>query len=196
MSAPPSAAEWNSRTAKVICTGQPARRPVPTAHRPRLFISYSSRDLVVARMVHNLLSSHGFDVWRDERRIERNWSEEIARQLVVADVVVVLWSAGSAASRWVQHEWLTARALNKRIEMCLLPGHPPLPPPLQNLRRLQFGGRTAAEVRRKAALLASRLSRPASTSTRYDFSVTPANAHIPFGHNEQFTGRQRDSIGR
>jgi len=88
---------------------------------PRLFISYASRDRTVARAIHRRLQQRGFDVWRDERQIERNWSREIAQALADADAVVVIWSSAAAGSRWVRNEWLTALALESGLKSAYFP---------------------------------------------------------------------------
>ena len=67
----------------------------------RLFISYSSKDRQLARSIDKQLRSK-HEVWRDERRIETDWSREIATALSEADAVVLLWTANAKRSKWVQ----------------------------------------------------------------------------------------------
>src|SRR5215470_1290723 len=94
---------------------------------PCIFISYSSTDLETARAIHVKLASQ-FVVWRDEERVEADWSRDIALALARrADAICLVWSAGSTKSKWVKHEWLTARALGKLIVVAMLPGAPDLP---------------------------------------------------------------------
>ncbi|MGZ5548975.1 MAG: TIR domain-containing protein [Nitrososphaeraceae archaeon] len=47
---------------------------------PSVFISYSSKDLEIAEAIEKNLLENGSDdkVWRDKRRIETDWSREIA----------------------------------------------------------------------------------------------------------------------
>ncbi|MCK4815694.1 toll/interleukin-1 receptor domain-containing protein, partial [bacterium] len=46
--------------------------------QPRIFISYSSKDVEVVEQIHlHLEKSAGFEVWRDKNRIEQDWSREI-----------------------------------------------------------------------------------------------------------------------
>ena len=107
-----------------------------------IFISYSSRDAEVAEELESMLRAENFDVWRDRRNVETDWSAEIARALTDrADVLCLLWSEAASESEWVRNEWLTARAIEKLIVTCLLPGAPSLPPPLVNL---QWAPRTIA----------------------------------------------------
>ena len=77
------------------------------------------------------MSPYNFDIWRDETRLETNWSREIA--LADSDVLCLMWSRSAASSNWVKHEWLTAQALEKRIIPILFPDAPKLPEPLHNL---------------------------------------------------------------
>ncbi len=48
----------------------------------RVFISYSSRDRGAAETIHGRLAAAGLDVWRDQTRLETDWSEEGSRQLI------------------------------------------------------------------------------------------------------------------
>ncbi|MET0253765.1 MAG: toll/interleukin-1 receptor domain-containing protein [Terrimicrobiaceae bacterium] len=88
--------------------------------KPKNFISYSSKDRVQAETIHESLEAVG-DVWRDQTRLETDWSREIALALVKSDLLCLLWSEDAASSKWVKHEWLTARALEKQIIACLVP---------------------------------------------------------------------------
>jgi hypothetical protein len=68
-----------------------------TASQPltRLFISYSSKDLQLAEEIDACLKSEGFDVWRDKRKIETDWSKEIAEALAKSDIILVVWTKTS-----------------------------------------------------------------------------------------------------
>lgn len=145
-------------------------------------------------MVDNRLTGLGFEVWRDERRIERDWSRDIASGLAGADAVVVLWTAASAASRWVQNEWLTTRALEKRIEILRVPGAPLLPLPLENAQAVTLGGRTARDVERACAALDRRFRRDPWSGASYEFDILPGRSFLPFPPNLQFTGRKADLL--
>src|SRR6188474_3087444 len=93
-----------------------------------IFVSYSSKDREAAEDIEARLQRAGVRVWRDNTRLEADWSREIAEALAnEADALCLLWSKDAADSRWVKHEWLTARALEKRIFPCRLNGAPALP---------------------------------------------------------------------
>ena len=85
-------------------------------NKPRVFISYSSKDVDKAEVIHQKLEAAGLNVWRDKTRLVKvvDWSREIAESLAYrADVVCLLWSKNAETSKFVKHEWLTARALEK-----------------------------------------------------------------------------------
>ena len=106
--------------------------------KPSIFISYSSKDRETAEVIQQQLESSGFDIWRDKTRLETDWSREIAQALADSDVLCLLWSKQAKDSEWVQHEWLTARALEKTIIPCRLPAAPKLPKPLHNLQEVNL----------------------------------------------------------
>jgi len=155
-------------------------------HPPCIFLSYSSRDREAAERLHMALETGGIRVWRDRTRLETDWSREIADALAnEADALCLLWSPDAGLSRWVKHEWLTARALEKRIFPCLLGEAPELPEPLRVLDGIRF-----SELDR----LVERISTATSFHLRYDYSVLPSKAYIPFKPNPEFRGRQTELL--
>jgi WD40 repeat protein len=151
-----------------------------------IFLSYSSHDREAAETVQRALEQAGVGVWRDRTRLETDWSREIASALASgSDAVCLLWSEGAALSKWVGHEWLTARALGKRIFPCLLDSAPPLPEPLRSLDAIGFTDLDHLVQRVRAAT---------SFIERYDFTVVTATTLIPFRPNPEFEGRQTDLL--
>jgi TolB-like protein/Tfp pilus assembly protein PilF len=70
-----------------------------------VFISYCSTDRTAAERVAARLGAEGLSTWWDESLIAgQAWDEAVRAELKAARVVVVLWSAASWASRWVQAE--------------------------------------------------------------------------------------------
>lgn len=70
-----------------------------------IFISYARKDRDVARRFAALLTEHGWTVWWDRQiRIGYTFSTVIERELAVARCVVVIWSADSINSEWVNAE--------------------------------------------------------------------------------------------
>ena len=152
--------------------------------KPKIFISYSSKDRCAAEIIHKNLEAAGFVVWRDQTRLETDWSREIAFALADSDLICLLWSEHSEKSKWVKNEWLTARALEKWIIPCLFTDSPDLPPPLQNLHGVSF-----ASIRIGCNSLQTRLSEVESSLKQYDYTVLPRNSYIPFNPNREFKGR-------
>ena len=157
--------------------------------KPKIFISYSSRDRAAAETIHKSLEATGFAVWRDQIRLETDWSREIAFALADSDLLCLLWSENSATSKWVKHEWLTARALEKRIIPCLLPKAPDLPKSLYNVHGVSF-----ASIEEGCSALNKRISEAKCFIEQYDYTILPRNSYIPFNHNPHFTGRHVDLL--
>jgi hypothetical protein len=155
----------------------------------RIFISYSSKDRKAAESVHERLAAAGFDIWRDQTRLETDWSREIASALAESDVLCLLWTEHSAGSKWVRHEWLTARALEKRIIPCLFPTAPVLPQPLNNLHGVSF-----PSLEEGSKKFIERVKRETSLPVKYDYTILPENSYIPFNPNPFFTGRHADLL--
>jgi hypothetical protein len=104
---------------------------------------FSSKDRKIVEELHQLLLNiENMDVWRDQERLETDWSREIAFALADSDVLCLMWSESAAASKWVKHEWLTARALEKRIIPILFPDAPKLPEPLHNIHGIHLKKRS------------------------------------------------------
>ena len=154
----------------------------------KVFISYSSQDRAAAEAVHAALSGH-FEVWRDQARIETDWSREVAHALAGADAVCLLWSAHAAQSKWVKHEWLTARALEKPIVPCLFPGAQDLPAPLYNLHGIPFAA--GAECTNR---LIGQIEKGLRSPVAYDYKILPPRSYIPFNPNPHFTGRHAELL--
>ncbi len=154
-----------------------------------IFISYSSKDLAVAETIEQALLGEKFDVWRDQTRLETDWPREIALALSNAGLLLLVWSGHGAASKWVQHEWLTARALEKPILVCLLPQAPDLPVPLAHLHAVVFEDPATGTPR-----LLERVRNHAAARVRYDYTILPPNSYIPFNPNPDFRGRQSELL--
>ncbi len=147
----------------------------------RIFISYSSHDVQQAEDLERTLRTEEFDVWRDKRDIETDWSAEIAAALTDrADALCLVWSESAAHSQWVQNEWLTARAVEKLIVPWVLAEAPPLPAPLVNLTWAPHADRVGF-----MKMLNAR-------SPAYDYTIVGPNVHIPYNPSPNFHGRKQD----
>lgn len=99
--------------------------PVESAKRirrrgatPKVFISYSRRDIVLAsNMAYALNRKHYYDVWIDFDSLRGGtlWEEELAKGIQQADCVVFLMSPDSVASPYCQAEIVHALKHGKTV---------------------------------------------------------------------------------
>lgn len=83
-------------------------RNQPPVNSVKVFISYSHKDLRLARQLAADLTSCGVEVWLDEHQIKVGDSilMRISQALQDAHYVILLMSKTSIESPWVQREWL------------------------------------------------------------------------------------------
>ena len=79
----------------------------------RVFLSYAREDGTdFARQLSAHLSAAGHSPWRDEEQLTARggvrWVRELTRQLLTADVIVVLLTPGACESQYVEAEWMKA----------------------------------------------------------------------------------------
>jgi tetratricopeptide (TPR) repeat protein len=81
----------------------------------KVFISYSHQDFDCANEIRRLLTSAGYDVWKDVEDIPifSEWPTEIEEGIEQCDKLIVLWSRNARQSRWVPREITYADALKK-----------------------------------------------------------------------------------
>ncbi|RYF98265.1 MAG: TIR domain-containing protein, partial [Chitinophagaceae bacterium] len=85
-----------------------------------VFISYSRKDIKIARQFFELLTSEGFAVWFDEKIYGgTGWEDMLMSHLNVAKCVVVLWTGNAAKSEWVKKEADLAQASKRLIPVAL-----------------------------------------------------------------------------
>ena len=171
---------------------------------PFVFISYSSKDVKIVEAIENHLLENGFDdkVWRDKRKIETDWSKEIANALSKSDIVLLIWSENSSKSEWVKNEWLMARALGKPIKIVIISDlkNAPLPKPLANIESIVFESKRESEddfFDFNIQKISNRIRDVGSTSLsqiKYEYNILPDKRHIPFDLNPNFTGRDMELI--
>jgi hypothetical protein len=91
------------------------------------FISHSSADVEAARRLEGDLEADGLSVWLDRSEIRYGvlLGPELRHAILDSPVVVLLWSAAAAKSRWVCSEWLMALHQDRLIMACTLDGEPP-----------------------------------------------------------------------
>src|SRR5882724_7517043 len=100
----------------------------------QVFISYARRDFPNLRPLLQDLGAHGITVWRAQDNFYggQHWPKAIGEAIADHDVLLLVWSQEAAASHFVECEWNTALALQKRVLPCLL-DQPPLPPVLRGI---------------------------------------------------------------
>jgi hypothetical protein len=108
-----------------------------TPAMPKVFISYARVEIDRALELEQVLIANGMDVWRDQHSVYagEQWPKAIGEAIADCDAVLLLWSADSAASHFVEFEWTTALALKKTIIPCLL-DNTGLPPALAAINNI------------------------------------------------------------
>ena len=162
----------------------------------RIFISYSSKDVQIAEEIEYSLKKEGFDIWRDKREIERDWSKEISDALTTRDIILVIWTKNASASRYVKSEWLTTRALGKLIKPILFSKdklNEELPQPLRNLQAIVDFEETK-DIKKNMQKLIVSLKEISSFTFDYNYNILPAKRHIPYTPNSDFVGRAEDLV--
>ncbi|MBL8166277.1 MAG: SUMF1/EgtB/PvdO family nonheme iron enzyme [Anaerolineae bacterium] len=89
-----------------------------------IFISYSHDNHEIASEIASQLTTRGFDVWIDHRRIDfgADWWKTIAQAIRDCSVFVIIMSPESDKSEWVQRELALADALKKPLMPILFDG--------------------------------------------------------------------------
>jgi adenylate cyclase len=93
----------------------------------KVFLSYAREDEAAANQLAEAIGRAGHDVWWD-RHIQggSRFSSEIDRELKSAEAVVVLWSAMSVESAWVQDEAAEGRDSNRLVPVSIGGSRAPL----------------------------------------------------------------------
>jgi hypothetical protein len=106
--------------------------------KPKIFISYSSRDAGMALEWVMVLRERGVNAFCAYEHINPgdDWNEKIREALIECDELILLCSPEAAESDWVLMEIGAAWALGKRITPILLYGTVEQLP--DHLRRIQF----------------------------------------------------------
>jgi pimeloyl-ACP methyl ester carboxylesterase len=79
-----------------------------------IFISYSSKNVDIAKALASQLHAGGFSVWWDTSLIAGDkFSDVIAREVDKAQAVIVIWSPESVKSDWVR--WEATRAHDRGV---------------------------------------------------------------------------------
>lgn len=85
--------------------------------KPRVFISYSSKDQQFVDQLTIRLKESSQRVWLNTESIPKaeHWHDEMVTGLRETDILVLVLSADSIASKWVREEWKTFQEMGKTI---------------------------------------------------------------------------------
>jgi len=93
---------------------------------PYVFISYSHKDKEYAHRLERALKRRGFEVWLDDRiDYGSEWPHEIERRLDGCKAMILIMTAHSRGSEWVQNELARAKQRRKSVFPLLLDGNEP-----------------------------------------------------------------------
>jgi TIR domain/Domain of unknown function (DUF4062) len=85
--------------------------------KPRVFISYSSKDKKLVDQLFVQFKQSGHAVWLNTESIPKGerWHDEMVKGLGETDLLILVVSKDSMASRWVTEEWKTFLDTKKKI---------------------------------------------------------------------------------
>ena len=93
----------------------------------RIFLSYARDDVDAAKQLASCIGGAGHDVWWDRHlHAGSRFAAEIDKALKDAEAVVVMWSATSIDSAWVQDEAAEGRDSGRLVPVSLASAKPPL----------------------------------------------------------------------
>jgi hypothetical protein len=85
--------------------------------KPRIFISYSSKDQEFVDRLFLQLKQSGHPVWLNTESIPKgeHWYDEMVKGLRETDLLILIVSEDAIASKWVAEEWKTFLKTEKKI---------------------------------------------------------------------------------
>jgi len=90
--------------------------------KPRIFISYSSKDQQFVDQLYLRLKQSGQPVWLNTESIPKgeHWYDEMSKGLRETDLLILVVSEDAIASGWVSKEWKTFLKMQKKVVPLLL----------------------------------------------------------------------------
>ena len=85
--------------------------------KPRIFVSYSSKDQLFVDELFARLKESGERVWLNTESIPKaaRWHDELVSGLRETDLLILVLPEDSIASKWVREEWKTFQKMGKTI---------------------------------------------------------------------------------
>ena len=85
--------------------------------KPRIFISYSSKDKEFVDQIYGQLKNSGYYSWKDSESIPKAelWKDALVKALSEADIMLLILSPDAVSSKWVKEEWKTFFETKKKI---------------------------------------------------------------------------------
>jgi hypothetical protein len=85
--------------------------------KPRIFISYSSKDEDFVKRLYDKLRASGQPVWLNTESIPKGerWYDEMVKGLTETDLMILILSPDAIKSKWVQQEWKTFLETQKAV---------------------------------------------------------------------------------
>jgi hypothetical protein len=85
--------------------------------KPNIFMSYSRREVPFVNALVDDLEDQGFNVWLDYRSLIPGtpWAEQIDAGITESEVILLVVSKASMASKYVEMEWQQVIKLDKRV---------------------------------------------------------------------------------
>jgi hypothetical protein len=120
-----------------------------------VFVSHSSLDAWIAKVMAEKIQDIGADCWLDEKDLAGGdiIADEIIRGIDAAKEIIVLVSPNSVKSQWVPFEIGAARAQHKRATPILNNVKPQQMSPMQDIKGIDLNGfdRFLAQLKKRIA---------------------------------------------
>ena len=116
--------------------------------KPNIFISYSRREVGFVDDLTRKLEKNGFKVWLDYRKLVPGtpWAGQIDKGLEESEVILLVVSKASMASKYVELEWRRVITENKRVILAIFEAVD-LPKELEQFEWVDFRGSYEKGVR-------------------------------------------------
>jgi len=88
-----------------------------TQLKPRIFISYSSKDQQFVDQLYLQLNQSGYPAWLNTESIPKgdHWHDEMTKGLSETNLLILVVSEDAIASKWVREEWTHFLKSQKRV---------------------------------------------------------------------------------